>query len=51
LPGGKLDAGGEPVEAAVRELREEAGLRAAEVSEFAHYSNPDLGGRISASTR
>lgn len=44
LPGGKLDAGEQPAEAAARELREEAGLIAAEVSEYAHFSNPDLGG-------
>lgn len=44
LPGGKLDAGEEPAEAAARELREEAGLVAAGLSEFAHYSNADMDG-------
>lgn len=44
LPGGKLDAGEQLAESVARELYEEAGLKAAEISEFAHYSNPDIGG-------
>lgn len=44
LPGGKRDPGEQPAVTAARELYEEAGLHAAQVSEIAHYSNPDMGG-------
>lgn len=41
LPGGKLDNQEEPIEAARRELREEANLIGEEFVEIAHYSNAD----------
>lgn len=45
VPGGQLDAGESPAEAAVRELREETGLSGVATSELTHFRNLDTEGR------
>jgi 8-oxo-dGTP diphosphatase len=45
IPGGTVEAGESPAEAAVRECVEEAGIRTTVGPEIAHYENTDTEGR------
>ena len=45
IPGGTVEAGESPVDAAVRECAEEAGIIATAGREVAHYENMDTEGR------
>lgn len=45
IPGGSVEEGETPAEAAVRECMEETGLRAVVGSEMSHYLNRDTAGR------
>ena len=45
IPGGTVEAGETPAEAAVRECREEAGLQTTVGEQLTHFENPDTEGR------